>query len=61
MEKVQLFQIVLDIFTGSPMKFGDKDRALSASRDMDMLRRNSPEGWSGVKEIRKWRDMRNYF
>lgn len=36
----------------------DRDRMLTAARDMDILRKKSLEGWSGVKEIRKWRDMR---
>lgn len=36
----------------------DRERMLRAARDMDLLRKKSLEGWSGVKEIRKWRDMR---
>jgi hypothetical protein len=39
-------------------KARDRDRMLKAAEDFDMLRMKSLEGWSGVKEIRKWRDMR---
>jgi len=42
-------------------KFGrvrDKDRMLNAAGDMDDLRKKSLKGWSGVEEIRKWRESR---
>jgi hypothetical protein len=35
----------------------DRERMLTAAHDMDALRTSSA-GWSGVEEIRKWRDER---
>jgi hypothetical protein len=39
-------------------KLRDQERMLEASKDMDKLRLNHTEEWSGVAEIRKWRDQR---
>jgi len=39
-------------------KVRDKDRMLNAAKDMDELRKKSLKGWSGVKEIWKWRECR---
>jgi hypothetical protein len=36
----------------------DKDRMLEAARQMDILRNATKTKWSGVEEIRKWRDRR---
>lgn len=36
----------------------DRERMLAAARDMDALRGDGGVGWSGVEEIRKWRDER---
>ena len=36
----------------------DRDRMLKAARDIDELRKKSAKGWSGVEEIRKWRERR---
>ena len=36
----------------------DRDRMLRAARDMDQLRAGEGEEWSGVEEIRRWRDKR---
>ena len=37
----------------------DQGRMLNAAKDIDALRREHEEKWSGVEEIRKWRDERN--
>ena len=34
----------------------DKDRALKASEDMKRLKSKSSGKWSGVEEIRRWRE-----
>jgi len=34
----------------------NKDRALKASEDMERLRSKSSGKWSGVEEIRRWRE-----
>ncbi len=39
-------------------KLRDKERMLEASKDMDKLRVEHKRQWSGVAEIRKWRDQR---
>ncbi len=39
-------------------KLRDKERMLEAAKDMDELRVEHREEWSGVAEIRKWRDQR---
>jgi len=36
----------------------DRARALKASEDMDRLRSKTSGKWSGVEEIRKWREAR---
>lgn len=36
----------------------DKDKMLEAARQMDALRNASKGKWSGVAEIRKWRDLK---
>jgi plasmid stability protein len=36
----------------------DIERMHSAAENMDEIRRSSKIKWSGVEEIRKWRDMR---
>lgn len=36
----------------------DRARAEQAAKHMDELRKKSARGWSGVKEIRKWRESR---
>jgi len=36
----------------------DKARALKAADDMDRLRAKTSGKWSGVGEIRKWRELR---
>lgn len=36
----------------------DRARMGRAMRRMDELRKKSGKGWSGVKEIRKWRESR---
>jgi len=36
----------------------DRERMLAAASDMDALREGGGVGWSGVEEIRKWRDER---
>jgi len=37
----------------------DRERMIEAARDMDRLRAETGEGWSGVAEIRRWRDERS--
>jgi hypothetical protein len=39
------------------VKVRDRERMLAAARDMDVLR-GGDVGWSGVEEIRRWRDER---
>jgi len=34
----------------------DRGRMLEAVRDMDHLRSEGGEGWSGAEEIRRWRE-----
>ena len=41
-----------------PSKLRDRDRMLEAAKDMDKLRVEYKREWSGVAEIRKWRDQR---
>jgi hypothetical protein len=36
----------------------DLTRMRKAAEHMDALRRKSAKGWSGAKEIRKWRELR---
>ena len=36
----------------------DRERMLKAAKDMDKLRFGYKGEWSGVAEIRKWRDQR---
>ena len=36
----------------------DRTRMSRAAKHMDELRKKSPEGWSGVEEIRKWRELK---
>lgn len=36
----------------------DRERMLEAAADMDRLRAEGGEGWSGAEEIRRWRDER---
>ncbi|MDG6933781.1 MAG: hypothetical protein JRN68_03700 [Nitrososphaerota archaeon] len=36
----------------------DKEKMLEAARQMDALRNASKGKWSGVAEIRKWRDLK---
>jgi len=36
----------------------DRERMLEAARDMDLLRVEKGEAWSGAEEIRRWRDKR---
>ena len=36
----------------------DKERMINAAKDMDVLRNESRLEWSGVEEIRRWRDER---
>ena len=36
----------------------DQTRMSKAAKQMDELRRKSAKGWSGVREIRKWRELR---
>jgi len=36
----------------------DKERALKASEDMKRLRSKSSGKWSGIEEIRRWREAR---
>lgn len=36
----------------------DRARALKASEDIERLRSKSTGRWSGVEEIRKWRELR---
>jgi len=36
----------------------DRERMIRAASEMDKLRSQSKKGWSGVYEIRKWRDKR---
>jgi len=36
----------------------DRERMLEAARGMDELRTEGGTGWSGVEEIRRWRDQR---
>jgi hypothetical protein len=36
----------------------DRTRMRKAAEHMDELRRKSAKGWSGVREIRRWRDSR---
>ena len=36
----------------------DKARALEAAEDMDRLRLKTSGKWSGIEEIRKWRELR---
>jgi hypothetical protein len=40
------------------VKVRDRKRMIAASRDMDELRRSLQGEWSGVEEIRRWRDER---
>lgn len=40
------------------MKIRNRERMIKAARDMDQLRSESKVRWSGVTEIRKWRDKR---
>lgn len=39
-------------------KSKDKEKMLEAARDMDRIRSEAGRGWSGVEEIRKWREKR---
>ncbi|MBS7619162.1 hypothetical protein KEJ21_00735 [Candidatus Bathyarchaeota archaeon] len=39
-------------------KSRDREKMLEAARDMDRIRSETESGWSGVKEIRRWRDIR---
>ncbi|MFQ6074634.1 MAG: hypothetical protein ACE5Z5_00670 [Candidatus Bathyarchaeia archaeon] len=39
----------------------DRRRMLRAAEDMDGLRKKSARGWSGVEEIRRWREQRRLF
>ncbi len=39
-------------------KVRDRERMLKAASGMDKLRARNGEEWSGVAEIRKWRDKR---
>ena len=39
-------------------KLRDKERMVKAAKDMDKLRVEHNEEWSGAAEIRKWRDQR---
>ncbi len=39
-------------------KLRDRERMLEAAKDMDILKVEYKEEWSGVAEIRKWRDQR---
>jgi hypothetical protein len=36
----------------------DQEKMMEAARDSDDLRAKQGDGWSGVDEIRKWRDVR---
>ena len=36
----------------------DTERMRKAAKEMDALRGESESGWSGVEEIRRWRDTR---
>jgi len=40
------------------VRMRDRETMLKAVRDMDQLRAEQKEGWSGVAEIRRWRDKR---
>jgi hypothetical protein len=37
----------------------DQDKMLRAAKEMDALRTRHKSAWSGVEEIRKWRDQRS--
>jgi hypothetical protein len=39
-------------------KLRDKERMLEAAKDIDKIRVENKGAWSGVAEIRKWRDQR---
>jgi hypothetical protein len=39
-------------------KMRDRERMLEAAKDMDILRAGHKAEWSGVAEIRKWREQR---
>ena len=36
----------------------DQERMICAAKDIDSLRSGSEAGWSGVEEVRRWRDER---
>ena len=37
----------------------DKRRAIHASEEMEKIRQKTSGKWSGVEEIRKWRELRH--